>query len=123
MAYRYEWEPLGIHIKIFGATSGEEIDKAIDHIRQHPELPRLKYAIADYLEVEEFCVTPYDALLMAAHDHWASEVNAALKIALVGKRGEVVEAFRRYANSAVIIDTFAVRIFDDLDEARAWAAT
>lgn len=121
MAYSHDWESEGVHLKFWGATSGEEIDTAIGFIRNHSGLSRLKYAIADYLGVDEFCVTPYHALLIAAHDHWAKDTNAGLRIALVGNRADVLEAFRLYSESAVIKDFFEVRTFAALDEARNWA--
>lgn len=121
MAYSHAWEVDGVYMKFWGTTSGEEIDEAIDHIRNHPDLPRLKYAIADYLEVDEFRVTSYQTLLIAAHDHSISSANPHLKIALLGNNAQILETFRLYAESPLIKDTFTVRIFRDMDVARSWA--
>ncbi len=123
MAYSHAWENDGVYMKISGETSGGEVDTAISHIRNHPDLPNMKYAIADYLDVDKFLVTTYDTLVIAAHDHWISEANPSLKIALVGNKAEILEAFHRYASSPLIKDTFEVLTCDTLDEARNWVST
>ncbi len=123
MSYRHEWENNGVLIKFWGATSGSEIDEAIDQIRNSPDLSKLGYVISDYLVVDEFRVTRYDVLLIAARDHWVSVTNANLKIALVGGRSDVLNALKCYAASSVIKDTFEVCIFTDLVEARNWASS
>jgi hypothetical protein len=110
-------------MKISGATSGCEVDTAMSLIRNHPDLPNMKYAIADYLDVDIFLVTTYDILIIASHDHWISKTNPRLKIALVGNRADILETFHKYASSAVIANTFLVRIFGVLDEARNWVST
>jgi hypothetical protein len=68
-------------MKFWGATSGDEIDQAIDHIRKSPGVANLTYVIADYLEVEDFPFTEHQTLLIAAHDHWVSKASPNLKIA------------------------------------------
>jgi hypothetical protein len=121
MAYSHIWEPHGVHLKIWGDTSGDEVDTAIDLIRRSPELPKLLYVISDFLEVNEFRVTNYQTLIVAAHDHWVKDlVNRQLKIALVGSKEEVLAAFQLYATSPLIQNTLDVRVFMDLDEARSW---
>lgn len=121
MAFRHEWEPDGVYMRIWGDTSGAEIDEAIGHIRNSPNLSRLHYVIADFLDVENHQATKYETLLTAAHDHWISESNPRLKIALVGTLPEVLTAFGVYAGSSVIKDTFAVKIFTDIEQARIWS--
>ena len=122
MTYSHVWEPEGVYMKFWGETSGQEIDEAIDHIRNHPDLPKLKFAIADYLDVDKFLVTRYQTLIIAAHDHWISKANANLKIALLGNKAEVLDAFSTYAESPVISGTFEVRTFTDLADARGWVS-
>ncbi|MDP3540795.1 MAG: hypothetical protein Q8S26_19015 [Azonexus sp.] len=122
MAYRHDWLPNGAHIKFWGETSGDEIDEAIEHIRNSPDLAKLAYVIADYLGVTEFHVTRYQILLVAAHDHWMGDANANLKIALVGCQARILEAFRHYSESAVIKETFVVRTFTNLEDASHWAS-
>ena len=70
MSHSHQWEPDGVHLKVWGETSKAEIDEAIGLIRNSPELPKLNYVIADYLDVEGFTVSDYDTLIIAAHDHW-----------------------------------------------------
>ena len=122
MAYCHNWEPEGVYMKFWGKTSGEEIDEAISHLRNHPDLSGMRYAVADYMSVDEFLVTRYQTLIIAAHDHWMKDANSNLKIALVGSRPDILEAFQAYANSSVIMDTFQVRVFQALEEAKNWVA-
>jgi hypothetical protein len=75
------------------------------------------------LAVDEFQVSRYDVLLIAARDHWISLTNASLKIALVGGRSDVLHVLECYAASIVIKDTFEVCIFTDFVEARNWATS
>lgn len=82
----------------------------------------MKYAIADYLAVNKFLVSKYEVLIIAAHDHWIKDANPDLKIALVCSSLEILEAFQMYVESAVIKDTFDVKIFADLNEARTWVS-
>jgi hemerythrin len=121
MSHSHRWEPDGVHLKVWGETSKAEIDEAISHIRNSPELPKLNYVIADYLDVEEFHVSDYDTLIIASHDHWIIKSNPHLKIALVGTRPDVLHAFSVYANSAVIKDDFKVQTFPDMKSAKRWA--
>lgn len=109
-------------MKIWGVTSGAEIDNAIDLIRNHPDLPNIHFTIADYLEVDEFHVSVYETLIVAARDHWVSEVNPNLKIALVADKAEIIGALQRYAASSVIKDTFEVCVFSALQDARNWVS-
>ena len=121
MAYSHNWESQGVHLKFWGSTSGNEVDAAIDLIRHSPDLPKLTYVISDFLGVDEFTVTSYQTLVIAAHDHWIKDIaNRQLKIALVSSKPEELAVFDLYANSPLIRDTFEVRTFTELAEARNW---
>ena len=56
---------------------------------KHHDLANMKYVIADCLAVDKFDVPPYETLIIAAQDFWASKVAPNLKIALVPTTGVV----------------------------------
>ena len=122
VTYKHEWLPSGAYIKFWGDISGDEIDEAFNHVRNSPDLAKLAYVIADYLEAVDFLVTRYQILLIAAHDHWMRDSNTNLKIAIVGTKAGIIEAYKHYCESAVIKDTFEVRTFTELCVAKNWVS-
>lgn len=121
MAYHHDWEPDGVIVRFWGSTTGKEIDEAMELIRNHNKINEQRFIITDYLAVENFQVSTYEALIIAAHDYWISKSNDGIKIALIGEKPEILLAFQVYAQSALIKDTFEIGIFKAPELARNWA--
>jgi hypothetical protein len=115
-----DWEPRGVHYRHFGRITATDLSEGSKQITESPKFAEISYVISDFLEVEELVVTRYEALLRAAKDYLAAEHNRRVKFALVGNKPEIVDAFAIYVNSPLIKDTFQVKLFSTLNDARDW---
>lgn len=122
MSYFHESEPGGIYMKVFGDTTWIEIDEAVRHIRDHSNFSQMSYVIADFLEVGTFYISNYKHLLRASQDYEMAKANRNLKVALVGSRSDVKEAFEVWANSPMLKTQLNTKVFSNLDDARIWVS-
>ena len=120
MPISLDWEPRGVHYRHFGRLTATDLSEGSKQIAESPKFTEISYVISDFLEVEELAVTRYEALLRAAEDHWASKPNRTFKLALVGNKLEIVDAFDVYSNSSLVKNTFQVKLFSNLKDAREW---
>ncbi|SDH19228.1 hypothetical protein [Propionivibrio dicarboxylicus] len=119
MPYQSEFESNGIYTKFYGRIHAGEIEEASRRLRNHPlALGRIDYCVCDFLDVDEFVITDFEVLMLAAHDHQAIDINPELRIAIVAADARVKAIARLYAGSPLMRRNAG--IFASLDEAYEW---
>ena len=120
MPHELSWEPLGAYSRYWGHVTGQEIEDAGAAIRQDRRARALRYVVSDFLAVESFDVTPYQALVTAAHDHDASRHNPGIRLAMLTTDPELTALVGIYAASPLM--TLQVRVFRCVAALREWIA-
>jgi hypothetical protein len=118
MPHELSWEPHGAYNRYWGHVTGEEIEAAGAAIRQDCRALELQYVVSDFLAVESFEVTPYQALVTAAHDHAASLHNPGLRLAILTTDPQFAAVVQLYAESPLM--TLQVNVFETVADMRSW---
>lgn len=115
------WEPEGFVFKSSGVVTAEEIFEGGDEFLNVPEGIIPKYQLVDCLEVEQFNLSEVDVVNISADDLSASRKYPNIKVAMVAKKGHVMEKFMNYLKVSWAINTsWEIRIFNSLESARDW---
>ena len=115
------WEPEGFVFKSSGVVTAEEIFASGDNFLNVPEGITPKYQLVNGLEVEEFELSELDVVNISADDLSASRMYPNIKVAMVAKKGHVMEKFMNYLKISWAINTsWEIRIFNTLEGARDW---
>lgn len=122
MAFSLTWEEHGVLVEFSGKVSAAELVKANDVWYSDPRFDTIRYYICDLTRVQHFDLAASDAEFAAATDKGASLTVERLKGALVATDAGIREMAETYIATSVDLDsTWDLRLFDSLDEARAWA--
>lgn len=115
------WEPEGFVFKSTGVVTVEEIFESGDDFLQVPDGVNPKYQLVNCLEVEEFDLSEVDVVNISADDLSASRKYPNIKVAMIAKKGHVMEKFMNYLKVSWAINTsWEIRIFNSLESARDW---
>lgn len=121
MPYQSEFESKGVYTRYYGRVHANEIEEAGGRLRSHPlAVSRIEYCVCDFLDVEEFVITDFEVLMLAAHDHQIIDINPGLKIAVVAADAHAKAIARIYAGSPLM--RLNARVHDTLDAAYEWVA-
>lgn len=121
MPYQSEFESNGVYTRHYGRVDANEIEEAGGRVRNHPlTVAGIGYCVCDFLEVEEFVITDFEVLMLAAHDHQIIDINPGLKIAVVAVDARVKAIARIYAGSPLM--RLNARVYDTLDAAYEWVS-
>ena len=108
-------------MKSNGVVTAEEIFESGDDFLQVPDGISPKYQLVDCLEVEEFDLSEVDVVNISADDLSASRKYPNIKVAMIAKKGHVMEKFMNYLKVSWAINTsWEIRIFNSVDSARDW---
>ncbi|GAP36774.1 hypothetical protein ABXN37_16655 [Piscinibacter sakaiensis] len=120
MPYELTWEPEGVMRRYHGDVTVHERRRSLEAICGDRRFDDLRYAITDYLAVGHYEASE-DATMEIAALHVAPLVtNPRLVIAAVAVRDDVVAHIRQLMALGWLRAPY--RLFDRLDEARAWVS-
>jgi hypothetical protein len=119
MAYTTEWETQGVLWRYSGIVDGTELINSNLDIYGDERFDRMKYQIVDLTRVSAFNVTRDEMLKIAAYDRAASLSNPFVKVAVVAKI-TAIKALTVLYDAENIKSPWETRIFDTVDQARAW---
>ncbi len=115
------WEPEGFVFEASGIVTAEEVIESGDGFLKVPKGTTPKYQLVNGLEVEEFELSELDVVNISADDLSASRLYPNIKVAMVAKKGHVMEKFMNYLKVSWAINTsWEIRIFNSLEAARDW---
>ena len=113
------WESEGFVFEAKGVVTAEEIFTSSDDFLDVPEGVTPKYQLVNGLEVEELKLSELDVVDISADDLSASRTHPNIKVAMVAKKGHVMEKFMNYLKVSWAINTsWEIRIFNTLESAR-----
>lgn len=118
MPYLIKLDPQGAYIQFTGSASGEEVKESSKLIRDMQNGRSLNYLIVDFNDCSECQVSKYDALLVAAYDHWLWQSNSSFKIAIVATDEHILKLVKVYRDSPLMV---RAEIFNRLTDAYKWA--
>jgi hypothetical protein len=119
MAYTTEWETQGVLWRYSGIVDGTELINSNLDIYGDERFDQMKYQIVDLTRVSAFNVTRDEMLKIAAYDRAASLSNPFVKVAVVAKI-TAIKALTVLYDAENIKSPWETRIFDTVDQARAW---
>ncbi len=115
------WEAEGFVYDASGIVTAEEIIESGAEFMKALEGITPKYQLVNGLEVEEFELSELDVVNISADDLSASRSYPNIKVAMVAKKGHVMEKFMNYLKVSWAINTsWEIRIFNSLEAARDW---
>jgi hypothetical protein len=118
MSYQISWEPRGVYKKFTGHVTASEFLSSITDLQSSWDFDRVQYSINDFLEVQSQSINLDDVLSYAAHGIAGVYFNARVKVAIVTSSPAICALIKHYQEMV----RFELRLFDGLDEARAWVA-
>lgn len=113
------WEKKGIYWKLYGVVTGREIEKLTVDIFSDPRFDDLKYAILDFLSIDDIVMSHEELESIAAQDMAAAITNPSIKIALVGSDPRV-KALAAAFNDMFGGHPWEASYHENLAEARRW---
>jgi hypothetical protein len=121
MPYTLSWEEAGVYRRYCGDVSVAERRASFDRICGDVRFDDLRYAITDYLEVQEYEITESSTRESAAMHLGPLFTNPRIVIAAVAVRSDIVGAIREAMELGLISAPY--RIFSSVDDARNWIAS
>ncbi len=117
MPYQIIREKQGTYKRFWGVVTAEEFLASVAKFHSDPEFESIRYTINDFTDCESFYMPSGNILDVAAINLGATRINQKVKIAAV----TVDETIIRMADEfAELSQSYPIRIFSTLDDARAW---
>ena len=121
MAFSITWEDTGVHVKLYGTLTQQDVLDSDYALYSHPQYDASLYCIWDTSDVDEMTATMEDASISAAMDSSAARYTHSRKIALIAKRDEITNFLNAYVKeSKKVNQNWEFEIFDSLESARDW---
>lgn len=120
MAWVLSWEPRGVTKKYSGTVTALDLVAATEEVERDVRFDTLRFAINDFLDVEQLDVTEAGLKRVAAVDAAAALSNPNVRLAVVTHDPRVRALAELYAATP---GALPVRCFETLVEARRWAVT
>ena len=121
MPYTTTWEEKGIIWKYSGVISKEEVLQSNHEFYSDERSDSCKYQIVDGREIDDLAIEYSTMKHVAAMDHAASRQIHGIKVALVASDSRTASSFTQYSAILKSLDgSWQVRVFDDMETARAW---
>jgi hypothetical protein len=118
MPYEIRWEENGgVYLRFWGWVSKEELQRPRQEIAGDSRGSQLRYDITDFSDVTKYDVTAFDALLLAAKDHYMSYQY----LAIITTNEGIKDLASKYAKSPLMTKR-DVCIFSNLSDARSWVS-
>lgn len=115
------WEPEGFVFECNGTVTAQEILESSNDFLQVPKGVIPQYQLVNCLDVDQFDLDEMDVVDISADDLSASRKYPNIKVAMIAKKGHVVEKFMAYLKISWAINTsWEIRIFNSLEAARDW---
>lgn len=118
MAYELIWEARGIWRRFHGTLEPADLLASIDEVQRDPRFDDLRYSINDFLDVVNVHDVPGMLEDVLARTIGAAHTNRRIRMAIVTRLGELVARTRDLPEGVM---PYPVRLFDSLEDARAWA--
>ena len=118
MPVEITWEPRGVYRRYFGHVTIEERRRSFDQICADPRFDELRYAITDYLGVDDYEITSQATKEIAALHIGPSLTNTNIVIAAVVVDPRIVAAIEHFISLRFTGQPY--RIFPTVAAARAW---
>lgn len=118
MPYEITWEPRGLYRRYFGRVTIDERRRSFEEICADPRFDALRYAITDYLGVDDYEVTSEATREIAALHIGPLRTNPRIAIAAVVADPKIVAAIEEFISLKYTRQLY--RIFATVAEARAW---
>lgn len=115
------WEaPDGVLKRYFGHVTDSEVLEGNQQVEADPRFDELRYVVNDFTDCTSLETSSPDVEAIAAIDGAAAVSNSRIRIAIVATHVDVLAVSRAYASSSR--NPYDTRIFESVDEARAWLA-
>ncbi|MBN1378437.1 MAG: hypothetical protein JXA04_04310 [Gammaproteobacteria bacterium] len=110
----------GVVLKGFGTVTGADLLQANHHIYSTPEMiSKLKYQLCDFLNVENFVLSPQEVQSIIEQDKLVTETNSRQLIAVIANRDHVFGLSRM--RLALSDDEHVISaVFRDREDAETW---
>lgn len=121
---RYLNEGIGIEMLGKGHITGKEICDALNEIYSSEMLPKQKYQIWYFTDVESFDFPKKDFNRMVKMDAKASQTNPNIIVAVVGEKDVIFGISRMWETHMDIQNTgFETMTFRKIEDAHAWISS
>ena len=119
----FVWEDSGCVLTIKGRIEKADMRELAVPTHHDERGSRAKYVVVDLLEADYSRISHRDISLVITHSLATSFQNPGLRIAVVATDPRVVEMSEYYRSSMVQLDvSWEMRIFQTMEDARAWIA-
>ena len=120
MAYTVVEESNGVFIRFYDTISAEDVHRSMNEIWTLPRWRFFRYEICDLRDLTAGTVNESDMKSFAHLDNAATIGARRMKLAFIATQPEAIEMCHVYLQVAQS-EGLLVRIFDSVEEARAWA--
>ena len=121
MAFSIIWEETGVHVKLYGTLTQQDVLDSDYALYSHPQYDASLYCIWDTSNVDEMTASMEDASISAAMDSSAARYTHSRKIALIARIDEIRSFLNAYIReSKKLNQNWEFEIFYDLETARDW---
>lgn len=121
MPYEITWELRGVYRRYFGRLTDQEFVQAVREVEGAPRFYDIRYAILDFLDMEEFVIDDQSLIdVTAALNAAAAQDNPNIKVAVVAVSPVVLRLAEAY--QAHRLRPFVTEVFSTVEAARVWLA-
>lgn len=117
MPYEIIREPQGVYKRFWGVVTPAEFLASVHEFHNDTHFESIRYTINDFLATEHFLMPESAIEDVAAINLGATFVNQKIKIAAITTDSVIIGMARKFAE---ISQSYPVKMFTSLDEARAW---
>jgi len=120
MPFDLTWEPRGVVRRYYGDVTIEQRQRSFDLICADSRFDGLRWSITDYLDVEEYEITPEATEVIAALHIAPLLTNPSIVVAAVAVDKRIVAAIDHFISMKFMAQPY--RVFATLAEARTWVS-
>ena len=119
MTFNINWDKEGVYIKFRSVVIARDLIDANNYIISNANFESIDYQIFDFLDIEDFKITPYDIAIIATMDKSQTEFNNDMKVAIITTDDYVREITTEY-DQYLTDSNWITRTFEDVENARQW---
>ncbi len=118
MAYELLWHTGGVTKRFFDMVTTDDMLLSVYETEADARFENLRYVINDFIDITGCDFETPVAERIAMQDRGAAFANPNIRIAVVTRHPQVIEAAEAY--SASPLNVYPTRIFSTMAEARHW---
>jgi hypothetical protein len=119
MTFNINWYKKGVYIKFRGVVTSQDLIDTNNYIISNGKFDSIDYQIFDFLDIDDFKITPYDITIIGTMNKSQSEFKENMKIAIITNDDYIQNIIQEY-EGLMKGSKWLTKNFPDVESANKW---